>query len=78
MGSTGLVFFKNDCIADRVSRSMLGTAESEGSPAKLTRFFRLWERAAPATGRGRGRDSRGVGPRAIPRRPSRAVPRSAG
>ena len=46
-----------DSVAERVSRRLLGHAETEGRPAKLTRFFRLWERAARATGRGRGRDS---------------------
>ena len=61
----------------RVSRSLLGTAKPEGSPAKLTRFFRLRERAARATGRGRGRDSRPAGPRSIPRRATRAAPRLA-
>ena len=44
----------------------------------MTQLFRLWERAAPATGRRRGRHSQGAGPRSIPRRPSRAAPRSAG
>ena len=78
MGLTDILFFEDECIADWVSRSLLGTAESEGSPAKLTRFFRLWERTAPATGLGRGRDSWGAGHRAIPRRPSRAASRSAG
>ena len=38
-------FFENDCIAEQVSGSLLGTAEPEGSPAKLT----CWERAARAT-----------------------------
>ena len=64
MGLTDVVFFENDHIAERVSRSLLDTAEREGLPAKLTRFFRQWERAVPATGR--GRDSRGAGIRAIP------------
>ena len=36
-----------------------------------------WERAARATGRGRGRDSRPTGPRSIPRRARRAAPISA-
>ena len=53
------------------------SAVREESPANSLDFFWLWERAAPATGRGRGRDSRWVGPRSIPRRPSRAAPRSA-
>ena len=76
MGLTEL-FLGNDRLAERLSRSLLGTAKPEGSPAKLTRFFRLWERAAWATGRGRRRDSRRAGPRWILRQPSRAVPRSA-
>ena len=76
MGLTVFLFFKNACLPERVSGSLLGTAELEGSPTKLNRIFRLWERTAPATGRGRGRDSRRMGPWSIPRRPSRAVPRS--
>ena len=76
MGLT-VFFFEEACLPERVSGSPLGTAEPGGSPPKLNRFFQLWERAAPATGRGRGRDSRWVGPRSIPRRPSRAAPRSA-
>ena len=79
MGWTDGIVFENYFLAERVSRSLLGTAEPQGSPAKLIRFVRLWERAARATGRGRGRgrDSRPVGPRSIPRRVSRAAPRSA-
>ena len=61
-------FLEDDRLTERVSRSLLGTAEPEGSPAKLTRFFRLLKRAARATGR--GRDSRRVSPRSIPRRAS--------
>ena len=41
-------FFECDCLPERVSRSLLGTAESEEPPAKLTRFF--WKRAPPTTG----------------------------
>ena len=36
MGSTELVFFEDDSVAERVSRRLLGTAEMEGLPAKLT------------------------------------------
>ena len=32
---------EDDSVAERVSRRLLGTAETEGRPAKLTRFFRL-------------------------------------
>ena len=71
------LFFSDDCLVERVSRSLLGTAEPEGSPVKLTRFFRPRGRAARATGRGRGRDSQWAGSRSIPSRPSRAAPRSA-
>ena len=39
MGSTELVFFEDDSVAERVSRRLLGTAETEGRPAKLTRIF---------------------------------------
>ena len=80
MGWTDGIVFENYFLAERVSRSLLGTAEPQGSPAKLIRFVRLWERAARATGRGRGRgrDSRRASPRSIPRRASRAAPRSAG
>ena len=70
-------FLEDDRLTERVSRSLLGTAEPEGSPAKLTRFFRLWERAAPATGRGRGRDSRPAGPRSDSCRASRSTARLA-
>ena len=38
MRSTEL-FFSRMSIAERVSRRLLGTAETEGRPAKLTRFF---------------------------------------
>ena len=41
MGSTELFFFGYVSIAERVSRRLLGPAEPEGRPAKLTRFFRL-------------------------------------
>ena len=41
MGSTELGFFEDDSVAERVSRRLLGTAETEGRPAKLARFFRL-------------------------------------
>ena len=58
MGSTELFFFEDASITERVSRSLLGTAGTEGRPAKLTRFVRLRERAARATRRGRGRGSR--------------------
>ena len=77
MGLTDLFFFENYCLAERVSRSLLGAAEPEGSPAKLAQFFRFWERAARATGQGRGRDSRQAGPRSITRRASRTAPRPA-
>ena len=77
MGSTEPIFFKDDSVAERVSRRLLGTAEMEGRPAKLSRFFRLWERAARATGRGLERGSRPTGPRSIPRRPKLAARRSA-
>ena len=80
MGWTDGIVFENYFLAERVSRSLLGTAEPQGSPAKLIRFVRLWERAARATGRGRGRgrDSRRASPRSFSRRSSRAAPRSAG
>ena len=77
MGLTGLLFFENNCLAERVSRILLGTAEPERSLAKLIRFFRLRERAGPGTGRGRGRNSQWAPPLAIPRWPNRAAPRSA-
>ena len=77
MGSTELFFFEDVCLPERVSRHLLGPAEPEGRPAKLTRFFQLWEHAARATERERGRDSRPAGPRSIPRRSSRAAPSSA-
>ena len=41
MGSTEPIFFEDDSVADGVSRRVLGTAETEGRPAKLTRLFRL-------------------------------------
>ena len=65
MGLT-VFFFEEACLPERVSGSPLGTAEPGGSPTKLNRFFQLWERAAPATGRGRGRDSRGAPPERFP------------
>ena len=34
------LFLEDDSVAERVSRRLLGTAETEGRPAKLTRFFR--------------------------------------
>ena len=74
MGSTEPFFFEDDSVAELVARRLLGNAETEGRPTKLTRFFRLRERAARATGRGRG--SRPTGPRSISRRPRRAAPRS--
>ena len=43
----------------------------------MTLFDQPWKRAARATGRERGRRSRPVGPRSIPRQASRAAPRSA-
>ena len=52
MGSTEPLFFEDDSATERVSRRLLGTAETERRPAKLTRFFRLSERAVRATGRG--------------------------
>ena len=59
-------FFEDDSLAERDSRRLPGTAEPEGQPAKLTPFFRLCERAARATGRGRGRDSRPAVPGRFP------------
>ena len=41
MGSTELIFFEEDSVAERVSRRLLDTAETEGRPAKPTRIFRL-------------------------------------
>ena len=40
-GSTELVFFEDDSVAERVSRRLHGTAETEIRPAKLTGSFRL-------------------------------------
>ena len=64
MGSTEPIFFEDDSVAERVSRRLLGTAETEGRPAKLTRFFRLCE-SAPSGPRGEGesetRDRRVLG-----------------
>ena len=40
MGSTERVFFEDHSVAEQVSRRFLGTAETEGRPAKLTGFFR--------------------------------------
>ena len=39
-------FFENDCLPERVSRSLLGTAESEEPPVKLTPSFALEARPA--------------------------------
>ena len=39
MGSTELGFFEDESVAERVSRRLLGHAETEGRPAKLTRWF---------------------------------------
>ena len=50
MGFTDLVFFENDCMAERVSRNILWTEERKGSLADPTRLFRLWERPVPGTG----------------------------
>ena len=41
MGSTDFFFFEDDPVAERVPRRLLGTAETEGRPAKLTPLFRL-------------------------------------
>ena len=41
MGSTEPVFFEDDSVPERASRHLLGTAETMGRPAKLTRLFRL-------------------------------------
>ena len=50
MRSNEPIFFEDDSVVERVSRRLLGTGETEGRPANLTRFFRLCERAASATG----------------------------
>ena len=34
-------FFEDNSVAERVSRRLLGPAETEVRPARLTRFFRL-------------------------------------
>ena len=52
MGSTEPIFFEDDPVAERVSRRLLGTAETEGRPAKLTRFFDF--ESAPCEPRGEG------------------------
>ena len=75
MGSTESFFFEDDSVAERVSRRLLGPAEPEGRPAKLTRFFRLLRaRRAGHGARPRARESRLASPRSIPRRPRRAAP----
>ena len=71
------LFFEDGSVAERVSRRLFGTAETEGRPTKLNQFVQLGERAARATGRGRGRSSRPTGLWSIPRRPRRAAPTSA-
>ena len=48
-----------------------------GVTTKTDSIFRLWERAARATWRGRGQYERPPGPRSVPRQASRAAPRSA-
>ena len=60
------LFFSRMSHAERVSRRLLGPADPEGGPAKLARFFPLGERAARATGRGLGRDSRPAVPGRFP------------
>ena len=57
MGSSEPFFLEDDSVVERVSRRLLGPAETEGRPEKLTRFLRFGERAVRATGRGRGRGS---------------------
>ena len=57
MGSSEPFFLEDDSVVERVSRRLLGPAETEGRPEQLTRFLRFWERAVRATGRGRGRGS---------------------
>ena len=41
MGSTEPFLYEDDFVAERASRRLLGPAETEGRPAKLTRLFRL-------------------------------------
>ena len=55
MGSTERFFSEDDSVAERVSRRLLGTAKTEGRPAKMTRFFRLGERRADHGARVRAR-----------------------
>ena len=77
MGFTELLFFENVGLPGRVSRRLLGPAEPEGRPAKLTPFFSaLRARRGGHGARARARLTIG-GPRSIPRLERRAAPRSA-
>ena len=66
MGFTELLFFENVGLPGRVSRRLLGPAEPEGRPAKLTPFFSaLRARRGGHGARARARLTIG-GPRSIP------------